>query len=160
MPHWARVLRHRVAPFIPERLKAPLRPRLFGYRPPAVNLPISFASDDRGPSVAIDRRATIRYRDEDAADFQYHLVDNGESVEEIAGFMQLALSARTFFDIGAWKGLFSLAFCSMEPDRADRRAVAYEPSSSGVTAMAALSDLNDCASRLLLRPVGVGLSAG
>jgi FkbM family methyltransferase len=161
MPHhWRRVVRQRVAPFIPERLKAPLRPRLFGYRPSHVTLPVAFSSDDRGPLVTIDHRATIRYRDEDAADVRYHLVDNGESIEEIASFLALAASARTFFDVGAWKGLFSLAFCAMERDQEARRAVAYEPSSSGVTAMIALADLNDCTARLALRPVGVGLSAG
>jgi len=145
MPHhWGRVLRQRVAPFIPERLKAPFRPRLFGYRPASVTLPIVFASDDRGRHATIDGRAMIRYRDQDAADFQYHLVDNGESIEEIAGFLELAESARTFFDVGAWKGLFALAFCSMERDRTERRAVAYEPSAPGIAAMTALADLNDC----------------
>src|SRR6185295_8538918 len=49
---------------------------------------------------------------------------------------------------------------SMDPDRDGRRAVAYEPSSPGIDAMAALADLNGCAPRMVLRPVGVGLSAG
>jgi len=155
--HWGRALRQRLAPFIPERIKRPLRPRLFGYRPSGVVLPIAFSSNDRERCAVIDQCVTLRYRDEDAADFQYHLADNGESIEEIASFMALAGSARTFFDVGAWKGLFSLIFCRLHDDA---RAVAYEPSSSGIDAMTALAALNGCASRIMPRPVGVGLSAG
>jgi FkbM family methyltransferase len=154
---WGRALRQRVAPFVPERIKAPFRPRLFGYRPPDVALPIEISSGDRGRVAVIDRRVTLRYRDEDAADFQYHLADNGESIEEIASFMALAASARTFVDVGAWKGLFSLIFCLLG---ADKRAVAYEPSASGIQAMAALGDLNGCGSRIVRRPVGVGVASG
>ena len=154
---WGRTLRQRVAPFVPERIKAPLRPLLFGYRPPDVALPAEFSSDDLGRLVVIDRRVTLRYRDEDASDFQYHLADNGESIEEIASFIGLAGSARTFIDVGAWKGLFSLIFCLLD---AGKRAVAYEPSSSGIHAMSALGDLNGCASRIVLRPVGVGVASG
>ena len=154
---WGRALRQRVAPLVPERIKAPLRPRLFGYRPPDVAFPLEFSSDDRGRFVVVDRRLTLRYRDEDAADFQYHLADNGESIDEIASFMGLAASARTFFDVGAWKGLFSLIFCLLDPDK---RSIAYEPSASGIDAMTALGDLNGCASRIVRRPVGVGLATG
>jgi FkbM family methyltransferase len=154
---WGRVLRQRVAPFVPELIKAPLRPRLFGYRPPDVAFPTECSSDDRGRFVVIDRRLTLRYRDEDASDFRYHLADNGESIEEIASFLALTASARTFFDVGAWKGLFSLIFCLLD---GDKRAVAYEPSSPGIDAMAALGDLNGCRSRMVLRPVGVGPSSG
>jgi FkbM family methyltransferase len=154
---WGRALRHHVAPFVPERIKTPLRPRLFGYRTPGVAVPIEPSSDDRGRFAVIDRRITFRYRDEDARDFQYHLVDNGESIEEIASFMALAGSARTIFDVGAAKGLFSLIFCLQDEDR---RAVAYEPSSSAVDAIVALGELNGCASRIMVRPVGVGLASG
>jgi FkbM family methyltransferase len=155
--HWGRFVRQRLAPFLPERIKAPLRPRLFGYRPSSVALPIEFQSDDRGPAAVIDRRVTLRYRDEDAADFCYHLANNGESIEEIASFMTLAGSARTFVDVGAWKGLFSLIFCLLGDEN---RAVAYEPSQSGIDATMALAALNGCASRVVPRQVGVGLAAG
>ena len=96
------------------------------------------------------------YRDEDAADF-LHLAANGESIEEIASFMALAGSARTFFDVGAWKGLFSLIFCLLGDDK---RAVAYEPSQSGIDATMTLAALNGCAPRIVARQVGVGLAAG
>jgi FkbM family methyltransferase len=154
---WGRFVRQRLAPFLPERIKAPLRPRLFGYRPSSVALPIEFRSDGRGPAVVIDRRVRLRYRDEDAADFCYHLANNGESIEEIASFMTLAGSARTFYDVGAWKGLFSLIFCLLDDEH---RAVAYEPSQSGIDATVALAALNGCASRIAPRQVGVGLAAG
>lgn len=155
--HWGRFVRQRLAPFLPERIKAPLRPRLFGYRPSSVVLPMEFRSDDRGRLVVIDHRVTLRYRDADAADFQYHLADNGESIEEIASFMALAGSARTFFDVGAWKGLFSLIFCLLGDGN---RAVAYEPSQAGIDATIALAALNGCASQIAPRQVGVGLAAG
>lgn len=156
-PHWGRFVRQRLAPFVPERVKAPLRPRLFGYRPAGVVLPVEFASDGRSHSAVLDDRITLRYRDEDAADFQYHLADNGESIEEIASFMALAGPARTFFDIGAWKGLFSLIFCLLGDAN---RAVAYEPSQPGIDATMALAALNGCASRIVPRQVGVGVAAG
>jgi len=155
--HWGRFVRRRLAPFLPERIKAPLRPRLFGYRPSSVVLPIEFTSDERGPAARIDDRVTLRYRDEDDADFRYHLADNGESIEEIASFVALAGSARTFFDVGAWKGLFSLIFCLLADGN---RAVAYEPSQPGIDAAMALAVLNRCAPRIVPRQVGVGLAAG
>jgi FkbM family methyltransferase len=155
--HWGRLVRQRLAPLLPERIKAPLRPRLFGYRPSSVALPIEFRSDDRGRAAVIDGRVALRYRDEDAADFHYHLADNGESIEEMASFMALAGSARTFFDVGAWKGLFSMIFCLLGDDK---RAVAYEPSQAGIDATTALAALNGCASRIAPRQVGVGLAAG
>jgi FkbM family methyltransferase len=154
---WRRVLRQRLAPFVPERIKAPLRPRLFGYRPSGVVLPIELLSDDRGRRALVDNHVTLRYRDEDAADFQYHFADNGESIDEIASFMALARSARTFFDVGAWKGLFSLMFCLLGDEN---RAVAYEPSPPGIDAITALAALNGCGSRIVPRQVGVGLAAG
>lgn len=154
---WGRALRHHVAPFVPERIKTPLRPRLFGYRASAVAFPIELSSDDRGHVAVIDRRITLRYRGEDARDFQYHLADNGESIEEIASFMALAESSRTMFDVGAAKGLFSLIFCLQDEHR---RAVAYEPSSSAVDSIVELGELNGCPSRITVRPVGVGLASG
>ena len=92
-----------------------------------------------------------------AADIQYHLSDNGESVDEIASFIELAATAHTLFDVGAWKGLFSLVFC-LSGDH--RRAVAYEPSSAGAAAVVTLADHNQCAARVTIRRAAVGRSSG
>jgi FkbM family methyltransferase len=61
------------------------------------------------------------------------------------------------FDVGAWKGLFSIVFCALGRDK---RAVAYEPSSLGVSAIAALANQNGCTDRLAIVPAAVGLSSG
>jgi FkbM family methyltransferase len=156
-PLGARRVKQLVAPLIPERIKARFRARLFGYRPTTVACPVEFSSDDGGPSVVIDGDVRLRYRDEDRNDFRYHLCDNGESIEELASFIALGRSARTVFDVGAWKGLFSIVFCALGRDK---RAVAYEPSSLGVSAIAELARQNGCADRLTIVPAAVGLSSG
>jgi FkbM family methyltransferase len=149
----ARRLKQAVAPFLPERLKAPLRFRLFGFRPARTSLTVEFAEDARGPFVVVGERVRLRYRDADRLDMRYHFVENGESIDEVASFISLAESARTLFDVGAAKGIFSQIFCLLG---ADKRAVAFEPSSAAVVDAAALADMNRCAPRITLRPVALG----
>lgn len=151
-----RALRRMVAPWLPEPIKAPFRARLFGYRRARTGLSVAVDADERGVTARIDGRVTLRYRGEDRPDFQYHLLDNGESIEEIAGFLRVAERARTLYDVGAWKGLFSLLFCGLGQRR---RAIAYEPSPTGVAAIEALARENGCAD-LVVRPVAVGASPG
>jgi FkbM family methyltransferase len=156
-PFNARRVKQLVAPLVPERIKSRFRAWMFGYRPTSIVCPIEFSSDGGVPSVVIDGDVRLLYREEDREDFRYHLCDNGESIEELASFIALGRHARTAFDIGAWKGLFSIVFCALGRDK---RAVAYEPSSSGVSAIAALASQNGCADRLTIVPAAVGLASG
>lgn len=147
-----RTLRRTIAPWLPESLKASFRGRLFGYGAAHAPLAARFAEDPRGPFAIIDERLMIRYRDEDRDDFTYQFVQNGDSADEMAGFLRAAEGARTFVDVGAWKGIFSLLFCSM---RRDNRAIAYEPSPEGRAAIDALAAAN-AIEAICVRPVAVG----
>ncbi|HZR23149.1 MAG TPA: FkbM family methyltransferase [Vicinamibacterales bacterium] len=152
----ARWMRRYLAPWLPERMKTGMRARLFGYRPSESATLISCGSDDRGRFADIDG-LRVRYRDDDRSDFEYHLVHNGESIEELTAFVRAARAARLVVDVGAWKGLFSIVFCHLG---GTRTAVAYEPSPVGIAAIGALADLNDCATAITIRPVAVGEHAG
>jgi FkbM family methyltransferase len=152
-----RRMKQLVAPLLPERAKTRFRARLFGYREPAVQLPLELSSSGSSRTVRVGSRVTLRYRDEDEADFRYHLTENGESIEELASFLELARGAGTLFDVGAWKGLFSLLFCLLDEHT---RAVAFEPSPVGADAIVALANLNRCAARLEVRRAAAGQASG
>ena len=152
-----RRLRHVLARLVPERVKAPLRARLFGYRAPNADLPVAFASDHLGSFIVIAGRVRLRFRDEDQGDIRYYFVENGDSVEEMASFIALAGAAETFFDVGAAKGLFSQVFCLLG---ADKRAIAFEPSATANADADVLANANGCRSRIMMRPVAVGREAG
>jgi FkbM family methyltransferase len=149
-----RALRRAVGPWLPEPMKRSLRAKLFGYTGSHGRLAVRFEEDAHGPFATIDDRIALRYRVEDAGDFAYQFRDNGDSVDEMAGFLRCARDARTFVDVGAWKGLFSLLFCSLHPDN---RAVAYEPSPAGQHAIRALASANAISS-IAVRTVAVGAS--
>ena len=152
-----RRIRRQLARWLPERVKAPFRRRRIGFRPPTIGVPATFSSDGRGPSVLIENRVTLHFRDEDREEVTVLLQDNGESVDEMASFLSLASSARVLFDIGAAKGLFSEIFCLTDPAR---RAVAFEPSAALADSAAALIAVNGCESRINLRRCAVGAEAG
>lgn len=146
-----------LTPFIPERLKAPLRARLFGYRPPAAILPVAFHEDGRGAIMTIDGNTRLRFRDQDRFDMQYQFVENGGAIDEIASFIALARGARTLFDVGASKGVFSQIFCLVQPEG---RAVSFEPSPPAMADARELAELNGCASRITARLTAVGREPG
>ncbi len=146
-----------MTPLIPERWKAPLRGRLFGYRPPAAALPVTFLEDGRSPIVAIEGTTRLRFREQDRYDMRYQFVENGSAVEEIASFMTLARSARTLFDVGASKGVFSQIFCLLQPEG---RAISFEPSPPAMADARELAELNGCASRITARQTAVGRAPG
>jgi FkbM family methyltransferase len=152
-----RRLKRLIAPYLPERLKAPFRARFFGYREAEVRLPADFSIDAEGSFVTIDRRIRLRLREEDRPDFEYHLISNGASVEEMSSFLSLARGVATFFDVGAAKGIFSLVFCL---SGSGKRAVAFEPSPTMVASARALSALNGLEPRIELRRCAVGQETG
>ena len=152
----ARRWRRSLAPWLPESIKASFRARLFGFREATLALPIAFGAGSDGPEVSLDG-ITLRFREEDRRDLQYHLDENGESIDEMAGFLALARSRRVLFDIGAAKGLFSHVFCLLNPGN---RAVAFEPSAALVASAAALADLNGCRPQICFRRCALGAAPG
>ena len=152
-----RTLKSVGAQLLPEALKKPLRGVLYGYRKARVALPVDFASDDEGPLVVVDGRIRLRFREDDRRLVRIHFADHGAAVEEMASFVAVAAAARTFFDVGADRAIFSHVFCAMGPDR---RAVAYEPSPVRFQAAAALRTLNRFEAQMTLRQAALGAEEG
>jgi FkbM family methyltransferase len=144
--------KHAVAPLIPEMLKTRLRHRLFGFRPARRAVSVEFGGDKTGPIVSIDR-ISLRYSHENMSDLRYHVLANGESIDELGSFIELARSASILFDVGAANGLFSHLFCLVGKAN---RAVAFEPSARMVASAEAWADANGTRSQTLMRLCAVG----
>jgi len=142
---------------VPEVLKKRFRGLLYGYRKSRVSLPVAFSSDTTGPLVVIDSRIRLRFAEQDRLPMRTHLVAHGAAVEEMSSFIDIAGRAKTLFDIGADRGIFSLVFCATGDDR---RAVAYEPSPSRFAAATALVALNPVDGRLTMRQAALGTIHG
>lgn len=142
---------------LPELIKRRIRGRFFGYRPAGASLGAVFVADEQGTTVTLDGGITLRFGVEDRAELQYHFVDNGASVEELAAFLALARPAHLLFDVGAAKSLFAVAFCAGGPDK---RAVALEPSPVMMEGAARLVALNGLDARIDLRPCAAGDAPG
>ena len=143
-----RRLRNQIARRLPPSLKARLHSRLYGFRRPGVDLPVEFSTDERGPIVRLDGRLTLVTSDDERRELAYHLVENGGSIEETRGFLDLAASAAMLFDVGAAKAFYARLFCLNAPGA---RAVAFEPSPAQLASAARLVALNGCADRVILR---------
>jgi len=145
---WRRPLKRAMATVLPERVKKHLRAPLYGYRAASVALPVWFAEERGATRISVDGRLALRFAEEHRPVFRTHFVDHGAAVEEMASFIGLAAGARTFFDIGADRAIFSHVFCAMD---APNRAVAYEPSPDRMTSAKALTTMNGFDDRILYR---------
>jgi FkbM family methyltransferase len=146
-----------MTPLIPERWKAPLRGRLFGYRASETVLPVAFRQDGESPMVTIDAKITLRFRERDQSDMRYQFVENGSAIEEISSFIGLAESSQVLFDVGASKGVFSQIFCLVQPRG---HAVSFEPSPLAMADATVLAQLNGCESQITMRQTAVGRAPG
>jgi FkbM family methyltransferase len=142
---------------LPEVIKRPLRGRLYGFVDSRVDLDVGVSKDGDTMLVSIGEAIKFRIREEDYDDFAFHFVHNGASVEEMHGFIEAARSARTLFDVGAHKGLFSLVFCA---SGAEKRAIAFEPSPVLNASLRELADLNGFGQRVTLRETAIGERSG
>jgi FkbM family methyltransferase len=138
---------------VPEFIKSRVRGRLYGYRKSRAKVEFDILHDENGFAVSINRSIRIRIAEEDNEDFAFHFINNGASIEEMCGFIQAATGARTLFDVGAHKGLFSLVFCACNDLN---RAVAYEPSPTLSAKAEHLARLNGYETRLNLQPSAIG----
>lgn len=148
-----RQLKRRGAALLPEAIKGPLRGRLYGYVESRVNLDARVSKEGGTMLVRIGESVKFRIREEDYDDFAFHFVHNGASVEELYGFIEAARPARTLFDVGAHKGLFSLVFCACGEEKS---AVAFEPSPVLNAGLKELADLNGFGPRVTLRETAIG----
>ncbi|HEX5734949.1 MAG TPA: FkbM family methyltransferase [Blastocatellia bacterium] len=150
MKRWLRRAGARLAP---ERLKSRVRGRLYGYKRSRMKLAFSVSNDESGLFILIDNRIKLYVTKDDLDDFTFHFVSNGASIEEMYGFVKAADTARTLFDVGAHKGLFSLVFCGCNQAN---KAIAYEPSPSLVRGAEKLARMNWFQSRISLEPFAIG----
>ena len=148
-----RRLRAALARWVPEAVKGPLRGRLFGYRAAGVDLGFRLAEADGELAASVDGlelRLPAAARD----DALYHFSENGESVEEMHGFLRAAReTGGVLFDVGAARGLFSAVFCLASPAN---RAFAYEPSPVFLRDAEAVARMNGLGERLAVLPTAVG----
>jgi FkbM family methyltransferase len=149
-----RWMRKHLARWVPERVKAPYRARLFGYgRPSATAAPAVVRVEGGTVRVAfegIELRAPAAAAD----DLRYHFVENAASVEEIRGVIRQARATGGLLaDVGAMRGLFSAAWILA---RDGNRAVAYEPSPAVLADLEAVRALNGLGDRLQVHPCALG----
>jgi FkbM family methyltransferase len=150
-----RWMRTHLARWVPERAKARFRARLFGYRGHALE-PGRLRLDAGHVEVSfrgLEFRAPVAAYD----DLLYHVVDNGDSIEELDAVMRIAReTGGTLLDVGAARGLISAVFCLA---RGGNRAVALEPSPVQVRDARAMAALNGLERRLEVRQVAAGREA-
>ncbi len=149
-----RALRRLAGRLLPEAVKRPLRGRLFGFRPSRSHLRAEFA--ERGAEVVatVDGALELRVPPSATPELRYHLVDNGDSVDEIASLLAVARDpGGLLLDVGGHKGLLATLFCLASPRN---RAVCYEPSPGLRRAAAQIRALNGLDDRLELNPAAIG----
>ncbi len=139
---------------LPEAVKAPIRGRLFGFRASRSRLAATFA--DRGDAVAVTIDGTVELLAPASArpELRYHLVDNGDSVDEIAALLAAGRDpGGLLLDVGGHKALLATLFCLASPRN---RAVSYEPSPGLRGKAVEIRALNGLEGRLELNPSAIG----
>jgi FkbM family methyltransferase len=152
-----RLLRRHAGLLLPEFVKRLVRHRLFGFRAAAVETAWSI---DGGEDHVALRTPDLVARFPKAAEssLHYHCLENGDSIEELYGFLEFAKTVGgTLYDVGAADGLFSTLFCLSAPGN---RAVAFEPSASMGRHVTEVVELNGLASRVELVNAAVGRASG
>jgi FkbM family methyltransferase len=152
-----RRLRGTLRHMLPESIKRRVRARLFGYTAPAVCTDWKLVPGDGHVALHANGIAA-RFLESVRGSLTYHCFENGDSVEELRGFLRQARSTPgTLFDVGAADGLFSTLYCL---SGANHRAVAYEPSPAMHDNWRSAVGLNGLAGRMELVPAAVGSESG
>lgn len=154
-----RILKDLLKHAIPEALKVRIRGRRYGYRRSAVGIPFTSAvAADGATELGIEGIAPLRLPAALAESFEFHLVNNGESIEELYGFLEHARGADgVLFDVGANHGAFSLAFCAARPGS---RAVAFEPAAEPLAELGDAIRMNGMEGRIQARQAWIGNEDG
>lgn len=132
----------------------------FGYSQEGRHFDFVQQEGPSGPIAIVDRRLTLQATADFMPDLRFHFVENGQSRDEIGAFLDIAPTlppGSVLFDVGAHRGLFSLVYCALSPDR---RAVLFEPSPSLTKDACRLIALNGFGTRAEVRICGVGDRAG
>ncbi|HVB32036.1 MAG TPA: FkbM family methyltransferase [Gemmatimonadaceae bacterium] len=150
----SRGLRDRFRRILPEFIKRPLRGRLYGFVPARSALRAAIHEAAGGSIVTVNGSVELRVPASALPDVRYHLVDNGESMDEIANLLQVAREpGGLLFDVGGHKSLLSELFCLASPRN---RAISYEPSPSLRRDAAQIRSLNGLDDRLVLSANAIG----
>jgi FkbM family methyltransferase len=134
---------------LPEVLKARVRGRMYGYRPARVTLRHSTGPAGAGLTrIEVEGLVPLRVPDGTRDSFFAHLTGNGESIEELHGFIRFARQRDgVLFDIGANHGVFSLAYCAARPANT---AVAFEAAAEPLAALGSAASASGLAERIRL----------
>jgi FkbM family methyltransferase len=132
----------------------------FGYTQEGRHFTFVEQKGPAGPIALIDGRLSLQATADFMPDLRFHFVENGQSRDEIGAFLDIAPTVpagSVLFDVGAHRGLFSLVYCAVSPDR---RAVLFEPSPSLTRDAGRLIALNGFERRAEVRVCGVGDRVG
>lgn len=146
------------ARWLPESVRARLAARRFGYGPAQKPLAVDRRVRSDGVIEVDVDGIRIALTPDAEPDFAFHFIENGDSVDEMAGFLRVSRSAPVdglLIDVGAHKGLFSLVHLAT---RMTHRAVLLEPSPPLVEKTRALLALNGMSERADARLSGAGAS--
>lgn len=155
-----RTLKRLGARYLPEWVKAPVRGRLYGYRPTDVSIPWS------AEPAAREGYRSVRIRDLPALlvpqavipELEHHLTSQGEGVEETSAFLaQAGRGPGVLYDVGAHTGYFTWLYAAAHPGN---RALAIEPSRPVLAVMEEILDANGLGGRVAVRAAGAGARAG
>ncbi|MDZ4688719.1 MAG: FkbM family methyltransferase [Planctomycetaceae bacterium] len=148
-----RHLRYAAGKVLPEWIKRTIRPQLFGYRNASVGR--DWVLDERETCVELQACGlTARFPTNMRDALQYHCIANGESIEELHGFVAHARqNGGLLFDVGAADGLFSILHCL---SNTSNRAIAFEPSDVLAARIPVASKLNDLNDRITVLEAAVG----
>lgn len=155
-----RTLKRLGARFLPERLKAPIRGRLYGYRPAAVSISWTSRPAERAGfhTVQVRDLAPLLVPASVIPELEHHLTHQGESVEETDAFLaQARRGPGLLYDVGAHTGYFTWLYAASHPQN---RALAIEPSRPALDVAGEILQANGLADRVVIRPAGVGAHAG
>lgn len=146
------------ARWLPEPVRARLAAHRFGYGSARTHLAVERHFRGDGIIEVSVEGVRIVLTPDAEPDFTFHFVENGDSVDEMAGFLRLSRSAASdalLIDVGAHKGLFSLLHLATG---SAHRAVLLEPSPPLVEKAQALLAMNGMSARADVRLAGAGAS--
>jgi FkbM family methyltransferase len=155
-----RTIKRLGARLLPERLKAPMRGRLYGYRPSAVSIHWTAepASRPGFRAVQVQDLAPFLVPDAVVPELEHHLLHQGEAIEETVAFLTEARRGPgVLYDVGAHTGYFTWLYAASHPRN---RALAIEPSRPALARAAQILEANGFGDRVVIRPAGVGERTG
>jgi FkbM family methyltransferase len=155
-----RTIKRLGARLLPERLKAPMRGRLYGYRPSAVSIAwtVERAARPGFHAVQVQELAPFLVPDAVVPELERHLLHQGEAIEETAAFLgEARRGPGVLYDVGAHTGYFTWLYAASHPHN---RAVAIEPSRPALARAAEILEANGFGDRVVIRAAGAGAQTG